>query len=83
VGLGSTRETVRQDGTVVGRYYRYYAYGETKSEQVSMNQAYKYTGKPLDTEKGLGGRERVGKMGLFLRFLKCAVSLGQSKRPTV
>jgi RHS repeat-associated protein len=38
---------------VVGRYYRYYAYGETKNEQVSMNQAYKYTGKPLDTEKGL------------------------------
>jgi RHS repeat-associated protein len=40
-------------GSLVGRYYRYYAYGETKNEQVSMNQVYKYTGKPLDTEKGL------------------------------
>jgi len=51
--LGSTRMTIHDNGSVYGRYYRYYAFGETESEQVTLNQAYKYTGKPFDTELGL------------------------------
>jgi len=51
--LGTTRAIIRDDGTVTDRYYRYYAYGETESEQVTSNQEYKYTGKPLDTEFNL------------------------------
>ena len=51
--LGTTRMTIRDNGTVYGRYYRYLAFGETESEQITLNQAYKYTGKPFDSELGL------------------------------
>ncbi|MHA1280611.1 MAG: RHS repeat-associated core domain-containing protein, partial [Candidatus Helarchaeota archaeon] len=51
--LGTTRMTIRDNGTVYGRYYRYYAFGETESEQITLNQDYKYTGKPFDSELGL------------------------------
>jgi RHS repeat-associated protein len=51
--LGTTRVTIRDDGTVMDRYYRYYAFGETETEQVTTNQEYKYTGKPMDDEFNL------------------------------
>jgi RHS repeat-associated protein len=51
--LGSTRVLVRQDGVVFGKYYEYKAYGETVREEVNWNQSYKFTGKPLDMERGL------------------------------
>ena len=51
--LGSTRYMVKDNGTVDAKYYRYTSYGATKSEMVSLSQAYKFTGKPLDPEAGL------------------------------
>ncbi|MFH2035306.1 MAG: hypothetical protein ABIJ45_02795, partial [Candidatus Zixiibacteriota bacterium] len=51
--LGTTRATIRDDGTVTGKQYEYYAFGDMKKENVSLNQEYKYTGKPLDDELGL------------------------------
>jgi RHS repeat-associated protein len=51
--LGSTRVLLRDDGVTSAKYYRYTAYGECKKEMLSINQANKFTGKPLDGELGL------------------------------
>jgi len=51
--LGSTRVVLKEDGTVFDKQAGYKAYGDIVSEVVSLNQAYKYTGKPLDSERGI------------------------------
>ncbi len=50
--LGSTRLVI--DSTGAQRdVHRYYSFGKTSTEVTSTNQAYRYTGKPLDKEAGL------------------------------
>jgi len=75
--------TIRDNGTVYGRYYRYYAFGETESEQITLNQAYKYTGKPFDSELDLdiyyyGARYYNPHLGRWL-----AVDPSQGKYPSL
>ncbi len=51
--LGSNRVVVREDGVVMNKYPRYLAFDELESSTVSVDNAYTYTGKPLDDEHGL------------------------------
>ncbi len=50
--LGSARVVIDSTGLVEDRY-RYFAFGEANVEDVSTNQSYRYTAKPLDKEGGL------------------------------
>ena len=50
--LGSTRVVFDSTGLVEDKYW-YYSFGDARSEQVSTNQAYRYTAKPLDKESGI------------------------------
>ena len=42
---------VRSDGTVTAKYRDYRAFGWMEDEDISLNQKYKYTGKPFDDEQ--------------------------------
>jgi RHS repeat-associated protein len=68
--LGSTRAVIDSTGLVKDKYW-YYAFGETRNEQVSTNQSYRYTSKPLDKEGGIniyyyGARYYDPELGRFM-----------------
>ena len=50
--LGSTRVMVKSDGTIQDRYNRYLVFGGDDGSSTTLNNAYKYTGKPFDDEHG-------------------------------
>ncbi len=50
--LGSTVAVLDSTGALRDKHW-YYAFGQTRHEQTSTNQSFKYTAKPLDREAGL------------------------------
>ncbi len=50
--LGSSRVIVKSDGTIQDRYNRYLAFGGDDGSSTTLNNSYKYTGKPFDDEHG-------------------------------
>jgi len=68
--LGSAQAVIDSTGAVKDKY-RYWAFGAPRSQQVNLDQKYRYAGKPFDEDDGIdlhyyGARYYEPDLGRFL-----------------